>query len=132
MLYHKAVLTSARSTYDSWVENQAKRLGVEPAAILQSVRDFGLTAEDIRKLDDKSGLTRYPGFIRGLKILDYQPIRHVIRLPARKEFTMRKANNFKAKKVKPKHKRKSVSGNPWKSDRGETSLGQALRRVGFK
>lgn len=98
-----------RARHDAWVENQAKRLGVEPAAILQSVRDFGFTAQDLEAAEDASALTRYPGRngFPSFKVLgfvplalgDRQAVKKVDSQSARHEFTVRKANNPKAKKV---------------------------------
>lgn len=67
-----------RCKHDAFVAAQAKRLGVEPRAIIAAVRDFGHTAEDIVEAKDAAALTRYPagdGESIAFTVVGYVPIR---------------------------------------------------------
>ncbi len=116
-----------RARHDDFIDAQAKRLGVEPADILRSVVDFGLTSDHIAKLTDKSGLTCYANG-HGLKILEVRPVRRVMRMnAARNEF---RAHESKAKpKAKPKRAKVAVKRQHRLT--GDGSMAQALRAVGF-
>lgn len=117
--------------HDEFVNFHAERLGVTGPEILAAVRDFGFTADDIAAADDGAALTRYPN--SGLTILGQAPIRRS-RIPPRREPQREfEAKPKKPKKVKPTARRKvKRTSSAWAHDHGATSLGQALKRVGFK
>lgn len=65
--------------HDDFVNEHAERLGVEPSAVLQSVRDFGFTADDIAAAEDASALTRFPkgnGPAISFKVIETRPVSH--------------------------------------------------------
>ena len=134
--YDGLALVQLRHRHDAFVDVQAERLGVEPSAILTAVKDFGLCAADISELTDKSGLTKSPNAVDpiSLKVLDMQPVNHAIKARKR-EFT---ASQPKAKKkVKRGHPARQQSkpkrtSSAWPHDRGATSMGEALKRVGLR
>lgn len=123
-----------RRRHDDFVNKHAKRLGVEPAAILQSVRDFGLTAADIAAAEDASALTRYPrcnGNSIVFKVLGFTPVKKIDSRSCRHEFRPASPDGL-SKKAKRAKQRTGKTNHKRKSDRGETSIAQALKRVGFK
>ena len=125
-----------RRRHDEFVNFYADRLGVTGPEILAAVRNFGFTAEDIAAAKDADALTRYPvrnGTPVGLTILGMAPIRHS-RIPPRREPQREfKASEAKPAKATPTARRKvKRTSSAWPHDHGATSLGQALKRVGFK
>ena len=131
--YDGSALMHLRQRHDDFVDAQAARLGVEPSAILTAVKDFGFCAADIAELTDKSGLTKYANG-HGLNIIGFEPVRYP-RVTHRREFTAPKPKT--EKKVRPgraERKRAKVRGeksSKWAHDRGATSMGEAMKRVGL-
>ena len=131
--YDGYVLVQLRRRHNAFVNAQAVRLGVEPSAILAAVRDFGLTASDIAKLTEKSGLTKYANG-HGLNIIDFQHVRRT-RDTNRQEFTAPQPGAKRRQDRKPRRepaaqkRRDRERMSKWL---GDGSMADALRKVGLR
>lgn len=134
-----------RARHHKFVNAQACRLGVKPSAILQSVRDFGLTAADIAELADKSGLTRYPrgeGKAISFKVIETRPVMRTINTG---QVAKRRAQKMAAGRVIPRREpqarqrrdRLPTSRHEGVRERmakwrGDGSMADAIRKVGLR